>query len=182
MEKAMETSSITLASTTVFVSKLSPTVTQKDLLDFFSGCGEIEEVKLAVDKKSGKSKCTALVQFKDADSMPAAFALSKSILHGEKISILKSKFPARVERSQGQILAVTNVEKVEITVPSKITLFKPRHTTGSTATKKPPKKLNVSTISQKSISDDAVNSKAEDVVSNKDNIPKGNDFFSNLFR
>ena len=89
MQKAMESSSLSLASTTVFVSKLAPTVTRNDLSSFFSECGEIEEIKLATDKKTGKSKCTALVQFKNEESMPAAFALSNSILHGEKISILK---------------------------------------------------------------------------------------------
>ena len=42
--------------TTVFVSKLTRETTEQDLRDFFAHCGEIEAIRLLVDKFSGNSK------------------------------------------------------------------------------------------------------------------------------
>ena len=52
--------------TTVFVSKLTRETSEQDLRDFFTHCGEIEAIRLLVDKFSGNSKvfcdCTTLLE------------------------------------------------------------------------------------------------------------------------
>jgi RNA recognition motif-containing protein len=101
------------------------------LRELFESCGEIQEVRVAVDKRTGESKGHGLVQFKEAASIVAAFQLNKKRLHGNLISVLKSKYPAVVERTEGieheaKSGSTAPAAVVKKAVPTSVTMFKPR--------------------------------------------------------
>mmetsp|Transcript_70512 Transcript_70512/g.127158 ORF Transcript_70512/g.127158 Transcript_70512/m.127158 type:complete len:321 (+) Transcript_70512:76-1038(+) len=65
--------------TSIVVKKLGPDVTQGDLEDFFADCGNgPTHVGLLLDA-TGRSRCTARVDFDDGDSIDEAMALTPEI-------------------------------------------------------------------------------------------------------
>ncbi|CAN8293554.1 unnamed protein product [Cochlearia groenlandica] len=70
----------------VEVTGLSPAVTEKDLVAFFSFSGAIEHVDIV---KSGEQACTAYVMFKDSYSQETAVLLSGATILDQRVCITR---------------------------------------------------------------------------------------------
>jgi RNA-binding protein 39 len=72
---------------TVFVQQIHPKVDDIALLEYFSACGEVSDVKIITDPRSGRSKGLAYVEFAAIDSVPIALALTGQNLAGYPIVV-----------------------------------------------------------------------------------------------
>ncbi|KAL1207695.1 Binding partner of ACD11 1 [Cardamine amara subsp. amara] len=72
----------------VEVTGLSPSVTEKDLIDFFSFSGTIEYIDI-VRTRSGEQACTAYVMFKDSYSQETAVLLSGATILDQRVCITR---------------------------------------------------------------------------------------------
>ncbi|CAN7035466.1 hypothetical protein IGI04_032420 [Brassica rapa subsp. trilocularis] len=70
----------------VEVTGLSPAVTEKDLIDFFSFSGAIEDIDIV---RSGEQACTAYVMFKDSYSQETAVLLSGATILEQRVCITR---------------------------------------------------------------------------------------------
>jgi len=78
-------------SNTLFVRNLGFVTTQQDLLKFFSSCGDLLEVRLVRDGRTGRSKGFAYVEFSSAEGLNNALKLDQHVLNHRKISVAKSR-------------------------------------------------------------------------------------------
>lgn len=77
----------------LFLRNLLYSSTEDDFRDLFSKYGELEEVHLAVDTRTGKSKGFAYVQFAEGDDAVNAYeTLDKQIFQGRLLHILPAEF------------------------------------------------------------------------------------------
>lgn len=78
-----------MASGRLFLRNLLYTSTEDNFRDLFSKYGELEEVHLAVDTRTSKSKGFAYIQFKNADDALSAYKdLDKKIFQGRLLHVL----------------------------------------------------------------------------------------------
>ncbi|CAF1925508.1 BnaC05g49730D [Brassica napus] len=70
----------------VEVTGLSPAVTEKDLVDFFSFSGAVEDIDIV---KSGEQACTAYVMFKDSYSQETAVLLTGATILDQRVCITR---------------------------------------------------------------------------------------------
>ncbi|XP_010476483.1 PREDICTED: binding partner of ACD11 1 [Camelina sativa] len=70
----------------VEVTGLSPSVTEKDLIDFFSFSGTIEYIDIV---RSGEQACTAYVMFRDSYSQETAVLLSGATILDQRVCITR---------------------------------------------------------------------------------------------
>ncbi|KAF2618270.1 hypothetical protein F2Q68_00040780 [Brassica cretica] len=70
----------------VEVTGLSPAVTEKDLIDFFSFSGAIQHIDIV---RSGEQACTAYVMFKDSYSQETAVLLSGATILEQRVCITR---------------------------------------------------------------------------------------------
>ncbi|CAE5957457.1 unnamed protein product [Arabidopsis arenosa] len=70
----------------VEVTGLSPSVTQNDLIDFFSFSGTIQDIDIV---RSGEQACTAYVMFKDSYSQETAVLLSGATILDQRVCITR---------------------------------------------------------------------------------------------
>ncbi|KAE8711206.1 hypothetical protein F3Y22_tig00110300pilonHSYRG00004 [Hibiscus syriacus] len=75
---------------TAFVSNLSITAKDEDLLQFFNDVGGVTAIRVLLDKFTGKSRGLAYVDFEDDEHLAAAVAKNKQMLLGKKLSIARS--------------------------------------------------------------------------------------------
>lgn len=76
---------------TVFVWQLSARIRPRDLEDFFSSVGHITDVRLIMDNKTRRSKGIAYVEFRDAESVQLALALTGTLLLSVPIQVQSSQ-------------------------------------------------------------------------------------------
>lgn len=73
----------------LFIRNILYTSTEKDFRELFETYGNLEEVHIAIDTRTGKSKGFVYVQFSKADDAVSAFqALDKEIFQGRLLHIL----------------------------------------------------------------------------------------------
>lgn len=78
-----------LESGRLFLRNLLYTSTEEDFRELFTKYGDLEEVHLAVDTRTGKSKGFAYVQFKNSDDAVSAYKdLDKQIFQGRLLHVL----------------------------------------------------------------------------------------------
>lgn len=76
----------------LFLRNLLYSSTEEDFRDLFSKYGELEEVHLAVDTRTGKSKGFAYIQFNESDDAVKAYQeLDKEIFQGRLLHILPAE-------------------------------------------------------------------------------------------
>lgn len=76
----------------LFVAKLSPTTTAKDLETCFEAFGEIVSTKVIIDRYTGNSKGYGFVEMKNDDEALAAIeALNETELKGSTIVVKESQ-------------------------------------------------------------------------------------------
>lgn len=72
---------------TVLVSQIHPKVKERDLFDFFSLVGRVNDIQLIRDARTQKSKGLCYVEFGEKDSLTKALALSNQLLMGYPITV-----------------------------------------------------------------------------------------------
>ena len=72
---------------TVFVAQIHPKVNERDLFEFFSHVGRVEDIRLIRDQRTQKSKGLCYVEFWDKESVSKAVTLTGQLLGGYPISI-----------------------------------------------------------------------------------------------
>lgn len=71
----------------IFVSQVHPKVNERDLFEFFSHVGRVDDIRLIRDPRTSKSKGLCYVEFWDKESVGKAISLSGQLLGGYPISI-----------------------------------------------------------------------------------------------
>lgn len=73
---------------TVFVSQIHPKVDERDLFEFFSHVGRVEDIRLIRDQRTQKSKGLCYVEFHEKESVHKAVTLTGQLIGGYPISIV----------------------------------------------------------------------------------------------
>lgn len=83
----------------IFVAKLSYDTQESDLQDAFSEYGEVDSVKIIMDRDTGRSKGFGFVEMEDdEEAMNAINGLNDSELDGRTIVVKKAEPRERRER------------------------------------------------------------------------------------
>ena|SRR3990167_441017 len=77
--------------TKIYVGNLPYQTTSEDLDEAFSAYGKIAELKLIMDRETGRSKGFAFITFEDADAAQAALQLNSTELGGRQIKVNLAK-------------------------------------------------------------------------------------------
>lgn len=72
---------------TVFVGNLNFKIDQKTIKKLFKDCGEIEHVRFATDRETGKVKGFGYIEFVNAESVDEAIKLQGQMVMGRPISV-----------------------------------------------------------------------------------------------
>ncbi|KAJ1340261.1 hypothetical protein BSLG_005147 [Batrachochytrium salamandrivorans] len=72
---------------TVFCMQLAARLRTRELSDFFEPCGKVRDVRLVVDKHSGRSKGVAYVEFYEVETIEKAIAMTGQKLLGIPIIV-----------------------------------------------------------------------------------------------
>jgi len=75
----------------IYVSNIAFTVSEEDLKDTFSKYGPIEEIKLVIDRMTGRSRGFCFITFLKQFDAEASLALNDTDLNGRKISVSMAK-------------------------------------------------------------------------------------------
>ncbi|XP_062176704.1 uncharacterized protein LOC133881712 isoform X2 [Alnus glutinosa] len=75
---------------TAFISNLNLKANYEDIRNFFSDVGGVQDIRILLDKFTGKSRGLAYVDFSDDAHLALAVAKSKQMLLGKKLSIARS--------------------------------------------------------------------------------------------
>jgi RNA-binding protein 39 len=78
---------------TVFVAQIHPKVNERDLFEFFSHVGRVEDIRLIRDQRTQKSKGLCYVEFWEKDSVGKAVTLTGQLLGGYPITISITQSP-----------------------------------------------------------------------------------------
>ena len=81
------------AEHTVFVSAIHPRVKERELFEFFSACGRVDDVRLIKDNKTKRSKGLAYIEFNTSDGVAAALAHNGTLLAGYPVTIATTVYP-----------------------------------------------------------------------------------------
>jgi squid-like protein len=75
----------------LFIGGLSWETTEKDLKDFFSKHGEIENVNVKTDPNTGRSRGFAFVVFKTVDAVESVLSSGDLTIHNKKVEAKRAK-------------------------------------------------------------------------------------------
>ncbi|GJQ11253.1 hypothetical protein GpartN1_g3044.t1 [Galdieria partita] len=76
---------------TIFVWQLAQKVTEKDVYNFFSAAGKVRDIRMIIDKRSGRHKGAAYVEFYYKEAIPSAMRLAGQQLCGYPVAIKPSE-------------------------------------------------------------------------------------------
>lgn len=109
--------------TTIFIGNLAWDAKEQDIIDFFKSCGSILQVRMIIDKKTGRSRGIAYVEFENADSVDSALQKKGRDLLGRPVNIDKANSnPANTNISQSDPTPVLFVGNLSYsTTESKLT-------------------------------------------------------------
>ncbi|XP_076043494.1 RNA-binding protein 39-like protein Caper isoform X2 [Oratosquilla oratoria] len=92
---------------TVFCMQLSSRIRGRDLEDFFSVVGKVNDVRIITDAKTRRSKGIAYVEFSDVESVPLALGLSNQKILGVPIVVQ----PTQAEKNRAAIITPAQTQK-----------------------------------------------------------------------
>lgn len=75
----------------IYVGNLPYKTSDEDLREFFNDCGNIVDLKLIIDKATGRSKGFAFISFDHADAVQEALKLNSAMLDGRQIKVSLAK-------------------------------------------------------------------------------------------
>jgi len=76
---------------TIFVWQLAQKVTEKDVYNFFSAAGKVRDIRMIIDKRSGRHKGAAYVEFYYKEAIPSAMRLAGQQICGYPVAIKPSE-------------------------------------------------------------------------------------------
>ncbi|KAJ6838162.1 putative RNA-binding protein 39 isoform X1 [Iris pallida] len=76
---------------TVFVYQICLKADERQVYEFFSSAGKVRDVRIIMDRNSGRSKGVGYVEFYDAMSVPMAISLSGQPLLGQAVMVKPSE-------------------------------------------------------------------------------------------
>ncbi|MTI14742.1 RNA recognition motif domain-containing protein [Sansalvadorimonas verongulae] len=76
-----------MAQNKLFIGNLSFRATEDELTEVFSQHGELEEVKIILDRETGRSRGFAFVTFTDEAAAKAALTLDGAAVNGRDIRV-----------------------------------------------------------------------------------------------
>ena len=76
-----------MAQNKLFVGNLAFAATEDELQDLFAQHGELEEVKIILDRETGRSRGFAFVTYSDAKSAEGALGLDGTAVRGRDIRV-----------------------------------------------------------------------------------------------
>eukprot|EP00795_Rhopilema_esculentum_P008697 gene8697-14717_t len=82
----------------VFIGNLPFNVNEEDIRKHFSQCGDVDDVRVIRDKKTGAGKGFGYVTFKERESVTFAVKLQNSDLAGRKIRVFRSVEKDKADR------------------------------------------------------------------------------------
>ena len=71
----------------VYVGNLSYNTSERDIEEFFSGCGGVVDVKLITDRDTGRAKGFGFVTFDSQEAADSAIKMSGQELDGRQLRI-----------------------------------------------------------------------------------------------
>lgn len=77
----------------MFVSAIHPKVKERELFEFFSQCGRVEDVRLIKDNKTKRSKGLAYIEFMSAEAVSTALSRHGQLLAGYPVTIQATQYP-----------------------------------------------------------------------------------------
>ncbi len=86
----------------IYVGNLSYQTSSDNLSEAFSSFGDIDEVKLIVDRETGRSKGFAFITYNESDAAQEALALNGSMLDGRQIKVSIAKAEQRTGGGGGR--------------------------------------------------------------------------------
>ena len=75
----------------IFVGALEPSVTQEDLIEFFSKYGKVKEASVLFDNNRNASRCFGFVSFEDKKTVEQLVQENKFYIKGRKIDVKKAQ-------------------------------------------------------------------------------------------
>lgn len=100
---------------TVFVSGIHPKVQDRDLFEFFSYVGQVEDIQVVKDPRTRKSKGLSYVEFREKDSVHKAVALTGQLICGYPVTVeivqqdLQKKAAVVASEDEGMRLQVSGL-------------------------------------------------------------------------
>ena len=79
------------SSKKIFVGALEPSVTQEDLIEFFSKYGKVKEASVLFDNNRNASRCFGFVSFEDKKTVEQLVQENKFYIKGRKIDVKKAQ-------------------------------------------------------------------------------------------
>jgi RNA-binding protein 39 len=90
-EQEKELAALERATRTIFAYNVHPKAQERDIFEFFSKAGGVNDIKLITDKNSGRSKGMAYVEFARAEDILAASTLAGQPLMGVPVMVKASE-------------------------------------------------------------------------------------------
>ena len=75
----------------IYAGNLDFKITEDDLKEYFSECGEVQDVKLIKDFQTGRSKGFAFITFGSTDAFQVALEKNGTDLEGRPLKISEAK-------------------------------------------------------------------------------------------
>lgn len=75
----------------IYVSNIAFTVTEEELKEIFSKYGPIEDIKLVIDRMTGRSRGFCFITFQKQFDAEASLALNDTDINGRKMSVGMAK-------------------------------------------------------------------------------------------
>ena len=85
----------------IFIAKLSPKTTKKDLHDLFKQFGEVTLAKVIIDHDTGLSKCYGFVEMpNDDEAYKAIVETDETVFMGSELQVKKSRPQTETEKTE----------------------------------------------------------------------------------
>jgi RNA recognition motif-containing protein len=101
---------------TVFVWQLSQKVREDDVQDLMSRAGRVRDVRLIIDRRSGRHKGQGYVEYYHASSVPASLALNGELVCGHPIAV-RSMVVADSAATPGTGALVSTPSAIPVEIP-----------------------------------------------------------------
>lgn len=90
---------------TVFIGNMTYDITENEVWNHFEDCGEIENVRIIRDNKTGTGKGIGYIQFKENDGVMFALKFHESQLKGRQLRVMRCDVKAAQKQKEKMIIS-----------------------------------------------------------------------------
>ncbi|XP_076100181.1 uncharacterized protein LOC143069436 [Mytilus galloprovincialis] len=90
---------------TVFIGNMTYDITENEVWKHFEDCGEIENVRIIRDNKTGTGKGIGYIEFKENDGVMFALKFHESQLKGRKLRVMRCDVKAAQKQKEKMIIS-----------------------------------------------------------------------------